>query len=167
MRAPLTNRIAENFNTLDWGLNYGPTPSVGALMLRDFTHWPSKKLDEFRAICDMPEVRRKPPASLYLAHASIERRNRFFGSVYGEEHIPDRQYARALRIELNRRHEALYTPEVVHMASVETVRNFIDLSEEGIRRMLRVTRRGIRMGVFSVVFSSTACRRFACLGFPR
>ena len=37
----------------------------------------------------------------------------------------------------------MYTPEVVHMAFEAMVRNFIDLVEEGIRRMLMVDRKGI------------------------
>ena len=70
--------------------------------------------------------------------------NRIFGAIYGDEHVAEREQARSLLTELNRRHEVLYTPAVVHVAFEAMVRNFIDLVEEGIRRMLRVTRKVIR-----------------------
>ena len=70
--------------------------------------------------------------------------NRLFGAIYGDEHIAERENARALLIELNRRREVLYTPEVIHMDFESMVRNFIDLAEDGIRRILRATRKGIR-----------------------
>ena len=50
----------------------------------------------------------------------------------------------SILIELNRRLETLYTPEVIHMAFEATVRNFVYLVEEGVRGMLRVTREGVR-----------------------
>ena len=101
-------------------------------MLNDFTPWPSAILDEFRTAGDKPDVRWKPPSIIYLVNASIEQRNRFFGAVYGGEHIPERGNARALSIELDGRREVLYTPDVVHMAFEAMVRNFIDLAGEGI-----------------------------------
>ena len=65
-----------------------------------------------------------------------------FGDVYGEEHVAEREQARSLLVELIRRHEVLYTPEVAHLAFEAVVRNFIDLVEEGILRMFRVKRKG-------------------------
>ena len=144
VRVPITNRIARACPTLDWGLEYGSTPGASTLMLNDFVPWPATKLDEFRISGNKLETRGKAPASIYLANASIERHNRMFGSVYGEEQIAEREQARALLVELHRRHEVLYTPEVSHLAFEAMVRNFIDLVEEGVRRMLRVTRKGFR-----------------------
>ena len=74
----------------------------------------------------------------------MEQNNMFFGAVYGSEHIIARGEARAILIELNRIHEILYTPEVLHIAFEAMVRNFNDSAEEGVRRMSRVTRKGIR-----------------------
>ena len=104
----------------------------------------SGTLSKSRPSIQSEEPRGKPPASIYLVNAAVEQHNRFFGAVYGAEHIPERETAMALLLELNRRHEVLYTPEVIHMAFEAMARNFIDLVEEGIRRTLRVTRRGIR-----------------------
>ena len=61
--------------------------------------------------------------------------------MYGNEHIAEREMDRSILMELNRRCEILYTPDVIHMASEAMVRNFIDLVEEGVRRMLRATRK--------------------------
>ena len=141
---PITNRIARACPVLDWGLDYGSSPGTNTLMPNDFIPWPATKLDEFRIIGDKSETRGKPPSSIYLANASIEQHNRIFGALYGDEHVADREQARSLLIEPNRRHEVIYTPEVIHMAFEAMVRNFIDLVEEGVRRMLRVTRTGIR-----------------------
>ena len=126
-RAPVTNRIARACPALDWGLDYGSTPGSNTLMLNDFTPWPATKLDEFRINGDKLEVRGKAPAIIYLVIASIEHHNRMFGAAYGGEHIADREQARALPVELNRRHEVLYTPEVAHLAFEAMVRNFFDL----------------------------------------
>ena len=143
-RVPLTNRIARACPTLDWGLGYCSTPGASTLILNHFTPWPATKLDEFRVSGDKLETRGKAPASIYLVNAPIGQHNRTVGSVYGEEHIAEREKSRAHVVELHRRHEVLYTPEVVHLAFEAMVRNFIDLVEEGVRRMLRVTRKGIR-----------------------
>ena len=144
VRVPVTNRIARASPLLDWGLDYGSTPGANTLMLNDFAPWPATKLDEFRISGDKLEVRGKAPASIYLVNASIEQHNKMFGAIYGDEHIAEREQARSLLIELNRRHDVLYTPEVAHHAFESMVRNFLDLIEEGVRRMLRVTRKGIR-----------------------
>ena len=95
----------------------------------------------------MPSSAKRPREGIqpcYLANSSIEQHNRMFGAVYGEEHVAEFEQARSFLVELNRRREVLYTPEVAHLAFEATVRNFIDLIEEGIRRMSRVTRKGIR-----------------------
>ena len=144
IRVPVTNRIARACPLLDWGLDYGPTPGANALMLNDFVPWPATKLDEFRISGDKLEVRGEAPASIYLVNASIEQHNKMFGAVYGDEHIAEREQARSLLVELNRRREVVYTPEVAHLAFESMVRNFLDLVEEGVRRMIRVTRKGIR-----------------------
>ena len=57
------------------------------------------------------------------------------GAVYGDEHVGERERARSLLTELSRRHEVLYTPEVTRLALEATVRTFVDLVEEGARRM--------------------------------
>ena len=144
IRVPITNRIARACPILDWGPDYGSSPGVNTLMINAFIPRPVTKLDEFRISGDKLETRGKAPASIYLVNASIERRNRMFGAAYGEEHVAEREQARSLLIELNRRHEALYTPEVAHVTFGEMVRKFTDLVEEGVRRMHRVTRKGIR-----------------------
>ena len=46
----------------------------------------------------------------------------------------------SILMELIRRYEILYTPEGIHMAFEATVRNFIDLVVDGVRRMLRAPR---------------------------
>ena len=130
IRLPLTNRIANACPILDWGLDYGSTPSAGALMLRDFIPGPATTLGEFRISGDKQEPRGKPPASIYLEHASKEQHNRFCGSVYGAEHIPERENARALLLEQDRRHDVLYTPDVIRMDFAAMVHNFIDLLGE-------------------------------------
>ena len=128
--------------------------------------WPATKLDDFRIFGDKLETRGKPPASIYLANAPIEQHNRLFCAIYGDEHIAERGNARALLIELNRRHGFLYTPEVAHMAFGATVRNFIDLVDEGIRRMLRVTRKGIRRESLAE-YSLYRAKMVPFLGLPR
>ena len=70
--------------------------------------------------------------------------NKFFGAVYRLERIAERGKSRDGLMELRRKREILYTSGVLHMAFEAAVRNFNDLVEEGIRRMLGATRKGIR-----------------------
>ena len=140
----MANHISDAYHTLDLGLGYGYTPSSSGITMNGFVPCPSTKLGEFRIVGDKVESMGKPPASIFSANGSIEQCNRFFGAAYGPELIRGRGNARALPAELNRRRDVLYTPEVVRIAFGSTVRNFIDLVEEGISRMLRVTRNGIR-----------------------
>ena len=144
IRAPLTNRVAKACPLADWGVEYGAVSNTNTLVLNDFVPWAATKLEDFRLAGDKLEQRAKPPASIYLVNAAMEQHNKFFGAVYGLEHIDEREKAREILMELHRKHEILYTSEVLHMAFEAMVRNFIDLIEEGIRMMLRVTRKGIR-----------------------
>ena len=89
----MTNRIVKAGPNLDWGIDYASSPSVGTIMLNDFTPWPAAKLEEFMVTGDKQEPRGKPPASIYLVNASMGKHNIFFGSVYGDEHIPERENA--------------------------------------------------------------------------
>ena len=66
IRVPLTNRIAKECPILDWGLDYGSTPSDGALMLGDFIPRRATMLGEFRIAGDKQEPRGKPPTREYL-----------------------------------------------------------------------------------------------------
>ena len=113
-------------------------------MLNDITAWTTAKMDERRIVAGKLEARGKPPSRIYLVNASIEQRNRFLGVGYGSDHIPERENARDFLAELDRRRDVLYTPDVVHMEFAAMVRNLIGLVEEGIRRMRRVARNGIR-----------------------
>ena len=144
IRVPLTNRISKACPLSDWGVEYGATANPGTLVLNVFDPCASAKLDEFMISGDKPEVRGKPPASIYLANAAIEQRNKFFGSVYGLGRLGKREQASEILMDLHRKHEVLYHPEVLHMAFEAMARNFIDLAEEGVRRMLRVARKGVR-----------------------
>ena len=96
----------------------------------------------------------KRPPTIYLANAPIAQNNRLSGSAYGIEHIEEKEKARSILMELNRRNEIPYTPEAIHMAFGPAVRNFIDLVEEGVRRMLRVTGKGGRC-IFGCVLLTT------------
>ena len=142
--SPLANRIAKAFPTLDWGIDYGSTPNNGTVMMGDFIPCPSTKLYEFRISGGIAETLGKPPSSIYMVNATIGRRNRFTGAAFGSEHIHERENDRSLLIELNGRIDAIHTPEVAQMEFEAMVRNFIDLVEEGDRRMLRSPRKGIR-----------------------
>ena len=144
MRAPLTNRIAKARPLADWGVEYGAVSNTNTLALHDFVPWAATKLEDFRLNGDKLEPRNKAPASIYLVNAAMEQHNKFFGAVYGLEHVDEREKAREILMDLHRKHEILYTSEALHMAFEAMARNFIDLIEEGIRRMLRVTRKGIR-----------------------
>ena len=144
IRAPLTNRIAKACPLADWGFEYGSVANPGTLVLNDFVPWPATKIEEFRLAGDKPEVRGEPPAIIYLANAAMEQHNKFFGAGYGLGHISEREKAREILMDLHRKHGVLYPPEVLHMAFGAMVRNFVDLVEEGIRRMLRATRKGAR-----------------------
>ena len=53
-------------------------------------------------------------------------------------------------MELNRRREILYAPEVAHMAIEATVRNSPDIFPEGAPRTLRATRKDIMRESLSV-----------------
>ena len=142
--APLTNRIAKACPLSDWGFGYGSVAPPGKLVLNDFAPWPATKLEEFRIVGDKAEVRGKPPAIICLVSASMEQHNKFFGAVYGLEHVAEREQAREILIDLHRKHEILYTDEVLHMGFEAMVRNCDDLVDGGVRRMLRATRKGIR-----------------------
>lgn len=88
----------------------------------------------------IPKANGGPPASIYLVNSSIEQHNLLFGAVYGSEHVAEREMDMSILMELIRRYEILYTPEGIHMAFEATVRNFIDLVVDGVRRMLRAPR---------------------------
>ena len=111
--------------------------------MNDFFPCHAEKLADFRIVGDKAETRRKPHPTIYLSNDSLAQRNKFFGAVYGSDHIPEREKEREILMGVRRKHEILYTPDVLHMAFEATVRNFNDLVEEGIRMMLRATRKGI------------------------
>lgn len=81
VRGPLTNRISKARPAFDWGLDHGSAHNAGTVMLNDFTHWPSDKLDEFRIFGGEPESRGIPPEIIYIVNASIEQHNRFSESA--------------------------------------------------------------------------------------
>ena len=64
-------------------------------MLNDSIPWPATKLEDFRVSGDKQEPRGKPPASIYSVNASTGKHNRFYGALFGSEHIPERENARA------------------------------------------------------------------------
>ena len=127
------------------GVEHGSVANAGALGLNDFAPRHETKLEDIRLVGDKAETRGEPPVSIYLANASMGKRNKFFGAVYGAEHIAEREKSRDVLMWLHRKHEIIYKSEVLNMASDAMVRNFKDLVGGGIRRMLRVARMGIRV----------------------
>ena len=125
-------------------MEYGSIANERTLVLNDFAPWSSTKLEDFRIVRGKAEVRGYPNARIYLANASMGKHRKFPGAVYGLEHIDEREKARELPTALHRGREILYTSEALHVAFEAPVRNINDLVEEGIRRMLSVTRKLIR-----------------------
>ena len=70
IRVHLTNRIADDGPSLDWGVDYGSVPDLGALVLNDFTHWADTKLGDRRISGKKAGPKENRPVGIYHTNAS-------------------------------------------------------------------------------------------------
>ena len=101
IRVPPANRIAKAGphhhhhppTALAWGIEYGPCPDAGTLLLSD-PLWPSGESEGFRISDEKAGNMGNPPAIIYLVNASADQQNRFRGAVNGYEHMRDLGFSR-------------------------------------------------------------------------
>ena len=141
---PPTNRIAKAACAAGWGFDRGSKAAPGKFGLNDFSHWKGAMLEDCRVACGG-----RPKPMGHRPEASIWSEMRWNSATlssgrYTEGGAAKREAAMLILSELNRKREALYTPEVLRVDFESMVRHYAYLEEAGVRRILRVTTRGIR-----------------------